>query len=226
MIEEIGKEIFEEYGYITAILIILGVFTIVYVVKKVIPMWISIAVEEEKRNNSKSIEKLKSELDKHKQELEHIHQVSQPTYQKLFDKKIEIYQTMIKMISDYERKEAEDTAFIEVTGSIENSESLYLYKDLLIDILRLIKNNHLFISTELYSISNGLEITLKPLRTELVEHHILMNSVATEDESFELKNQDNLLNDEIVEKTKEDWKKFQKYLKKDIVKIKAKINLD
>ena len=133
---------------------------------------------------------------------------------------------MIKMISDYERKEAEDTAFIEVTGSIENSESLYLYKDLLIDILRLIKNNHLFISTELYSISNGLEITLKPLRTELVEHHILMNSVATEDESFELKNQDNLLNDEIVEKTKEDWKKFQKYLKKDIVKIKAKINLD
>ena len=133
---------------------------------------------------------------------------------------------MIKMISDYERKEAEDTAFIEVTGSIENSESLYLYKDLLIDILRLIKNNHLFISTELYNISNRLEITLKPFMTELVEHHILMNSVATEDESFELKNQDNLLNDEIVEKTKEDWKKFQKYLKKDIVKIKAKINLD
>ena len=60
MIEEIGKKIFEEYGYITAILIIGGVFTIVYVVKKVIPMWISIAVEEEKRNNSESIEKLKS----------------------------------------------------------------------------------------------------------------------------------------------------------------------
>jgi len=57
-------------------LVILG---ILYLIKQAIQVLISKNLEIVKSQNNKEIEKLKSELDKQKQQLEHIHQVSQVT---------------------------------------------------------------------------------------------------------------------------------------------------
>jgi len=70
--DEIVKKILEEYGIVIAIVIAISSF--------IFTMWI-------KNKNTKDIKEFESELNKQKQQLEHMHQVSQITYQKLFEKK-------------------------------------------------------------------------------------------------------------------------------------------
>jgi hypothetical protein len=68
-------------------------------------------MEKDKTIFTKEIETLKNELKTKITKLEHFHQISQDTYQRLFDKKITIYELLINEKIEYLKIINEDEMF-------------------------------------------------------------------------------------------------------------------
>ena len=82
---------------------------------------------------------------------EHFHQVSQKTYQKLFDEKIVLYQTLIGLKNSYLEKIINDPVDIHNLG-IDDRESRYLKK--FQEIIKTINNQPLYVSSDLFKKTN------------------------------------------------------------------------
>ena len=219
----IGKKIFEEYGTETAIFIIISFFIITYILKQVIPMWINTAIKEEETKNNKEIEKLKSELDKQKQQLEHMHQVSQVTYQKLFEKKINIYQNLIKTRTRY-TEEYKNKGVLQEINVTDFSEIEQLRIEELNAIEDIIKDDKLFISNELLEIYEKVIEGKEKFDSEFAELALTIykNNI---DDPYNEYGRDEIYT-KIYKQTAALFLEFNNVLDSDILKIKKKINLD
>ena len=166
---------------------------------------------------------LKSELETHKQRLEHTHQISQITYQNLFQEKIKIYQNLIKIVSKYENNflvqdEDDDTV----------NDYLNFYIEILNKVKDVISNNKLFISNNLLQSYENLNAELEKYNSEFIAltcRSISLYSSEREQSYYE-EDETNRIHYEIYEATKEELTNFKKVLNNDISKIREKINFD
>ena len=218
---DISKFLLENYGEIA-----IGIIMVSFLANTVFSMWIKLAFEEEKNKNNMNIEELKSELAQYTQQLEHRHQVSQLTYQKLFDKKIEVYQRLEEVFSSYKRQLHNETTSVEATGNLDDSIFYTLYNNVLIEVIRLIEKEKLFISNELYEVYKRLQAIVDDLDIKFIEIEVSNVSINTQSEMSQYEYEVDSFNVEIYGKTKVDWEKLQEELENDILKIKIKINLD
>jgi len=201
------------------IILLLGIiFSSIYMIKKGISALIA-----------KEIEELKAELEKQKLQIEHFHQVSQPTYQKLFEKKINIYQELIKISHKYtiKRKESYNSSPLEDVSDI-SYQNIQFYFDEIKEIEKTIEGNQLYITIKLLEVYEKLIIKIDEFNSDLNElslylYHSNMNDI--EYNTHEEKEKEKIYA-KIYNETKLEFKEFNKILNNDILKIKKKINLD
>jgi hypothetical protein len=205
-------------------LVILGT---IYLIKQAIQLLISKNLEIVKSQNNKEIEKLKSELDKQKQQLEHIHQVSQVTYQKLFEKKIEIYQSLLQVLQKYKIKEKENYNPFEDSG-----DTIYKHREdsftEIKEIEHIIEGNQLYISNKLLKKYEALIRKIDDSNSKFDELSIYLyqsNMNDVEYENYEYTEKQKIYN-EIYKKVEAEFLNFKEVLHDDISTIKKKINLD
>jgi len=199
---------------------IIIIFSLIYMVKKGIPALIAKDLEIFKHQNTEEIAKLKAELEKQKLQIEHFHQVSQPTYQKLFEKKINIYQELIDIELKHDK--------ILIDKNIENEDDYYENIDLFInelnDIERIISNNKLFISNKLIEAYEKLKEKEETFNSKFKDLALAHYTNLIDDDFYKKENKK--IKQTIYEKTKKEFSNFHNILANDIQKIKTKINLD
>jgi len=206
--DEIVKKILEEYGIAVAIVIAISSF--------IFTMWI-------KNKNTKDIKEFESELNKQKQQLEHMHQISQITYQKLFEKKINIYQNLIKIKTRYIEKYKEK-GVLQEENIIDFSEIEQLHIEELNAIEDIIKDNKLFISNELLETYEKIIEEKEKFNHDFLELALTIHQNNIDDPYNEY-GKDKIYT-KIYKQTEPLLSKFDNILNNDILKIKKKINLD
>ncbi|CAA6822408.1 MAG: Unknown protein [uncultured Sulfurovum sp.] len=219
---DLAKNLLNEYGDIGIVLIIVAV-----VVNIIFIMWIKLALEEEKSKYSKELEELKSEINIYKQELEHSHQISQITYQRLFEKKIEIYDQLNKKISLFNRDIYDDNLGGEFIG-YDSSDFLDIYITVFYDIKSIIDMNHLYLSIGLLEAYGILKDKVQTFDSELinVDFYYPLDNQSISDQILNNEEKKRIIYQKIYENSWEEWKNFLEKLDLDILKIKEKINLD
>lgn len=214
------KELTKYNDIITVAIVMLIITGTLYLIKKAIEALIAKDLKVMEAQNNEIIEKLKSDLEKQKQQLDHMHQVSQPVYQKLFKQKIEIYQELTNIKLKHNK--------ILINRNIETEDDYYenidLYIDELNDIEKIIDNNKLFISNELLEVYEKLKEKKETFNSKFKDLALAHYNNPIDDISYEEKNQK--IKQIIYEETKKEFSNFHNILTNDIQKIKIKINLD
>ena len=223
MTDALINEAMKGNNVVTISIVVLVIMGIIYLIKQTIQSLISTSLEVFKHENSKEIEELKSELDKQKQQLDHIHQVSQPTYQNLFEKKIDVYQKLIETQTKYIEEYKEKDILQEVVD-IDFNEIVKLYIEELGAIENIIKSKKLFISNELLEVYEKLILKKESFDLEFSKLALTIyhNNI---DDPYDEYGKDEIYQ-KIYDETKTLSSKFHKILDNDIQKIKDKINLD
>ncbi len=199
------------------------IVAVLYLMKKLIDAGIAKDLKNFEHENSEKINKLQSALDKQKQQLDHMHQVSQPTYQHLFEKKIDVYQKLIQIQTKYSEEYKEKSILQEVVD-IHFTEVIKLYIEELNSIEDIIKDKKLFISNELLEIYEELMLEKEKFNSEFAELALTIYHKEIDD-PYDEYGKDEIYT-KIYKKTKPLFSKFDSVLDSDILKIKKKINLD
>jgi len=112
-------------------------------------------VEEVKTEYLIKIEHVKAELKESEKQTEHFHQISQSTYQKLFEKKIEVYQMLINENIKYENENSKaNIEFHTEYGAIDGD--FYPYYSYFIRVQNIVKKYRLYISNKLSDYFNEI----------------------------------------------------------------------
>jgi len=207
-----------------AMLVILGT---IYLIKQAIQFLISKKLKIMEKEHTTNIKKIESELKKYEQRLEHLHQVSQVTYQKLFEKKIEIYQSLLQVLQQYKIKEKENYNPFEDSGDTiyEHREDSFTE---IKEIEHIIEGNQLYISNKLLKKYEALIRKIDDSNSKFDELSIYLyqsNMNDVEYENYEYTEKQKIYN-EIYKKIEAEFSKFKEVLHDDISTIKKKINLD
>ena len=223
MIDIITKEFLKGNNPLTIAIVMLVILGIIYLIKRAIDALISKDLENFKSENLTEIEKLTNELAKQKQQLEHMHKISQITYQNLFEKKIDVYQKLIethtKYIEGYKEK-----GILQKVLDIDFNEIVKLYIEELGAIENIIKSKKLFISNELLEVYEELILKKESFDPEFAKLALTIyhNHI---DDPYDEYGKDKIYQ-KIYDETKILSSKFHKILDNDVQKIKDKINLD
>ena len=179
-------------------------------------LWADRLMANGKHQHDKELEELRKKLETTIKEMEHSHQISQKTYQNLFEKKIEIYQLLLQEKVEYLKVINEDPRY-EYEGKPKSFYNLTFKK-----IKNIISENKLYIS-------NALAEKYDILYNKNLPY---MNQLAQDELYDDLdKGSRSLVNDEpIYEKmystTSADMQSLFDQIDDDIALIKAKIDLD
>ncbi len=132
-------------------------------------------IEKDKAIYSQELEKLKNQLKSKEVQTEHFHQISEKTYQDLFDKKIQTYTSLLNAKTQYQKTLKEDGMFELMECPCE------IYYDFFNQIRNIIDNNRLHISNELSDKYNELYFKIAPLikKLEIAQEHIRANNISS-----------------------------------------------
>lgn len=177
-------------------------------------IWADRLMAKEKFAHDQELEKLRKILETKIKEMEHSHQISQNTYQNLFEKKIEIYQLLIKEKVEYRRVLNEDPRY-----KYEGNPKSFYYKTFN-NFKNIIAENKLYVSDELAEKYDVLYAKILPNMNKLAKDEFYDDIYG---ESSSLVNDS--IYDEIYSETSEDMNALLDQIDKDSNIIKMKIDL-
>ena len=177
-------------------------------------IWANKLMEKDKSKYTQEIEKLKNELQTNITKMEHFHQISEQTYQALFNAKIDTYNKLLYEKIEYYKIINEDEAFEIMDYPPE------VYYDFFKKIRKIIDENRLYISNELSNKYDKLYYKIAPFirKLDLDEYYADANNVNSKD--F----QENTYHD-MVSKTSKEMDELLKQIDVDVKQIKTKIEL-
>jgi len=204
---------------------VLFISAIIYILKQLIQLLISRELKSIDNEHTKKLKELESKIEKQKQQLEHRHQVSKETYQKLFQEKINIYQRLTVITSQYPKILNKNSSKL---SDDEFEYYLKLYIEQLKKISDIIESNKLFISNELLKSYEKLISESEKFDSKLqnLEKESIMITENEAHQSYYQEEETNKIFEKISQGTKIHFLEFYKILNHDILKIKKKINLD
>jgi hypothetical protein len=175
-------------------------------------VWANKLMEKDKSKYNQEIEKLKNELQTKITKMEHFHQISEQTYQSLFNAKIATYNNLLYEKTEYYKIINEDEAFEMMDYPPE------VYYDFFKKIRKIIDENRLYISNELSDKYDKLYYKIAPFirKLGLDEYHADANNIHPQD--F----QESTYHD-MVSKTSKEMSEVLKQIDIDVRQIKSKI---
>lgn len=177
-------------------------------------IWANRLMEKDKLKYTKEIETLKNELQTKITQMEHFHQISQETYQKLFTKKIEIYESLINEKIEYLKTTHEDEMF-ELHDYPE-----VVYYNFFVKIRNILDKNRMYISNELSNKYDALYYKIAPLLKKLGLDEVYAEMNNTDSTAFK-----DITYSEMVSKTSEELDALLQQIDDDVRFIRAKVDL-
>lgn len=177
-------------------------------------VWADRLMVKEKSQHDQELEKLRKMLETKIKEMEHSHQISQKTYQNLFEKKIAIYELLIKQKVEYQRVLNEDPRY----KHEDNPKSFYYQT--FNNFKNIIAENKLYVSDELAEKYDVLYAKILPNMNKLADDEL---HDEIDDGSRSLANDS--IYDEIYSETSEEMKALLDQIDRDSKIIKIKIDL-